>query len=220
MQNESDNETFHKDNLTWASVIDLIFSTKNISQYTSWWKDSEYDIDSQHDMIFFSVARKSDILVENSIYSCQYNFEKTDWKNLIKDIFTKQNNEEFSWSLKELSAEFLEFEAEKLQKLVINLVEKHISRKKLSENFKSWWSDELKILRKEMTKYRRKWKKYSDNQAEKEYHEARANYYYEIKKAKSNCWNNFLENASDKEIFKAFQYTKQNKVEKLSILQY
>ena len=70
LQNESDNETFHKDNLTRASVIDLIFSTKNINQYTSWWKDSEYDIDSQHDMIFFSVARESDVLVENSIYSC------------------------------------------------------------------------------------------------------------------------------------------------------
>src|SRR5438034_272371 len=36
LQNESDNKTFHKDNLTRASVIDLIFSTKNISQCTSW----------------------------------------------------------------------------------------------------------------------------------------------------------------------------------------
>src|SRR6266513_3740294 len=71
-----------------------------------------------------------------------------------------------------------------------------------------------------MTKYRRKWKKNSDIQTEREYHEARANYYYKIKKAKSNCWNNFLENASGKEIFKAFQYTKQNKIEKLPILQY
>jgi len=76
--------------LTRASVIDLTFSTKNISQYTSWWKDSEYDIGSQHDMIFFSVARESDVLVENPIYSCQYNFEKADWKNLIKDISTEQ----------------------------------------------------------------------------------------------------------------------------------
>ena len=152
-------------------------------------------------MIFFSVARESDILVENSIYSCQYNFEKADWKNLIKDIFTEQNNEKFSWSLKELSAEALESEAEKLQKLVVKLVKKHIFRKKLSEkfNFKLWWSDKLKILRKEMTKYRRKWRKY---------HKARANYYFEIKKAKSNCWINFLENTSEKENFKAFQYTK------------
>ena len=144
------------------------------------------------------------MLVENPIYSCQYNFEKADWKNLIKDISDEQNNKNFSWTLEELSAESLEFEAEKLQKLVIKLVKKHILRKKLSEKSKSWWSDELKILRKEMTKYKRKWKKYSDNQAEKEYHEARANYYFEVKKAKSNCWNNFLENASGKEIFQSF----------------
>src|SRR6266496_2515061 len=71
-----------------------------------------------------------------------------------------------------------------------------------------------------MTKYRRKWRKYLDIQTEQKYHEARANYYFEVKKAKSNCWNNFLENASEKEIFKAFQYTKQNKIEKLPILQY
>src|SRR5213083_1651099 len=96
-------------------------------------------------MIFFSVARESDVLVENPIYSCQYNFEKADWKNLIKDISAEQNNEKLSWSLKELSAESLEFEAEKLQKLVINLMEKHILRKKLSEKSKSWWSDELRL---------------------------------------------------------------------------
>ena len=155
-------------------------------------------------MIFFSVVRESDVLVENLIYSYQYNFEKADWKNLIKDISTEQNSEEFSWSLKELSAESLESEAEKLQKLVINLVKKHIFRKKLSEKSKSWWSDELKILRKEMTKYRKKWRKYLDIQAEQKYHKARANYYFKVKKAKSNCWNNFLENASEKEIFKAF----------------
>jgi hypothetical protein len=99
-------------------------------------------------------------------------------------------------------------------------VEKYIPKKKLSERAKPWWSDKLKNLRKEMTKYRRKWRRYSDVQAEQEYHVARQNYYYEVKKAKSNCWNNFLENASGKDIFKAFQYTKQNRIEKLPILQY
>jgi hypothetical protein len=187
LQNESDNETFHKNNLTRISVIDLVFSTQNISQYMSWWKDSELDIDSPHDMIFFSIARESDVLTENPIYVCQYNFEKADWKNLIEDIQAEQDNEEFRWSLTELSAESLESEAEKLQKLIIKLVEKHIPKKRLSERSKPWWSDELKNLRKEMTKYRRKWKRYSDVQAEQEYHEARANYYYEVKKAKSNC---------------------------------
>src|SRR6266480_5745514 len=220
LQNEPDNGTFHKDNLIRASVIDLVFSTENISQYMSWWKDSEYTIGSQHDMIFFSLTRESDALVENPLYVCQYDYEKADWKNLNQDILAEQNNEEFRWTLTELSAESLEAEAEKLEKLITKLVEKHIPKKRLSERSKPWWSDKLKSLRKEMTKYRRRWRRYSDAQAQQEYHEARATFYYEMKKAKSKCWNNFLENASGKDIFKAFQYTKQNRVEKLPIIQY
>ena len=35
-------------------------------------------------------------------------------------------------------------------------MEKHIPKKKLLEKVKPWWSKELKELRKEMTKYKRK----------------------------------------------------------------
>jgi len=35
-------------------------------------------------------------------------------------------------------------------------VKKHILKKKLSKKTKSWWSKELKELRKEMTKYKKK----------------------------------------------------------------
>jgi hypothetical protein len=100
------------------------------------WKDSEYEIGSPHDMIFFSITRESEMLVENPIYICQYNFEKADWKELIQDILAEQNNEEFRWTLTELSAESLESEARKLQELIIKLVEKHIPKKKLSERAK------------------------------------------------------------------------------------
>ena len=98
--------------------------------------------------------------------SSECDFEKADWKSLIKNIAAEQDNEEFSWSLIKLSAESLESEAEKLQTLIIKWVEKYVSKKKQSERFKSWWSDELKQLRKEITKYRRKWRRYSDTQAE------------------------------------------------------
>src|SRR5438045_6917458 len=63
-------------------------------------------------------------------------------------------------------------------------------------------------------------KKNDDSTAEYKYIDIRRQYYYEIKSAKLKCWNNFLENAKDKDIFKAFQYTKQNRIEKLPILQY
>ena len=216
---EPDNGIFHRNNLIRDSVIDLVFSTHELSQYISWWKDSEYTVGSEHDMIFFSIARES-ALVENPIYTCQYNFDKADWKKLNESILSEQDNEEFRWSLTELSEESLELEALKLQKLIIKLVELYIPKKKYSERSKPWWSDKLKELRKEMTKYRRKWKRHAEINAEQKYHIARATYYYEIKTAKSNCWNNFLENAQGKDIFKAFQYTKQTRIEKLPILQY
>ncbi len=38
--------------------------------------------------------------------------------------------------------------------------------------------------------------------------------------AKSNCWNQFLEKAKGKEIFKAFTYIKQKRIERLLIIIY
>ena len=62
----------------------------------------------------------------------------------------------------------------------------------------------LTKLKKEMAKYRRKWKRNADSTAENRYIDIRRQYYYEIKSAKSKCWNSFLENAKNKDIFKAF----------------
>ena len=91
-----------------------MFSTSNISQYMSWWKDKDYTTGSEHDMIFFSISREFDMLVENPLYTYQYNFKKADWKKINEEILSKQNNKEFQWSLIEITEEALELEAEKL----------------------------------------------------------------------------------------------------------
>ena len=122
----------------------------------SWWKDEEYIIDLKYDMIFFLISRKDDILVENPLYTYQYNFEKADWKKINKKLLIEQNNEEFQWSLIKITKKSLELEAEKLQKLIIKIVEKHISKKKFYKKSKSWWFKKLTKLRKEIAKYRRK----------------------------------------------------------------
>ena len=59
-----------------------------------------------------------------------------------------------------------------------------------------------------MAKYRRKWKRNADSTTKNKYIDIKRQYYYKIKSAKLKCWNNFLKNAKDKDIFKAFQYTK------------
>ena len=76
------------------------------------------------------------MLVDNPIYTCQYDFEKANWKSLNEDILIEQNNKEFKWNLTKLSAESLKIEAEKLQNLIIKLIKKYILKKKLLEKAK------------------------------------------------------------------------------------
>ena len=104
----------------------------------------------------------------------------------------------------EIIKEALELEAEKLQKLILKVVEKHIVKKKFYEKSKPWWSKKLTKLRKEMAKYKRKWKRNADSATENTYIDIKRQYYFEIKLIKSKCWNSFLENIKNKDIFKAF----------------
>ena len=87
-------------------------------------------------MIFFSISREFDMLVENPLYTYQYNFKKANWKKINEEILSKQDNKEFQWSLTEITEEALELEAEKLQKLILDVVEKHIPKKKFYEKSK------------------------------------------------------------------------------------
>src|SRR5436190_11644621 len=102
----------------------------------SWWKDKEYTTGSKHDMIFFSISKEDDILVENPLYTHQYNFEKADWKKINEELLIKQNNEEFQWFLIKITEKSLELETEKLQKLIIKIIKKHILKKKFYEKSK------------------------------------------------------------------------------------
>jgi len=53
-----------------------------------------------------------------------------------------------------------------------------------------------------------------------QYLQARNQYFHEIKLAKQSSWNDFLENADSEQIFKAYKYCKQRKIEKIPIIQY
>ena len=158
-------------------------------------------------------------MVENPLYSNQYNFDKTNWKQFEIDLITHANTNEFQTQLNNsiISLDILEKEAEKLRDIILKAA-KNISKKRISEYFKCWWNDELKTLRKELSITRRNWQERSISQ--QEYQQARTKYFQQIKLEKAKCWNTFLENAVGKEIFKAFNYTKSNRVEKLPIIQY
>src|SRR5436190_18253286 len=63
-------------------------------------------------------------------------------------------------------------------------------------------------------------KKNQNQTSQQAFQALKSDYFYKIKQAKATCWNDFLENAVGKDIFKAFNYTKFNRIEKLPIIQY
>ena len=65
---------------------------------------------------------------------------------------------------------------------------------------------------------RKNWKEKLISQ--QDYQQAKTKYFQQIKLEKAKYWNNFLKNIINKEIFKAFNYIKFNRVEKLSIIKY
>jgi len=75
-------------------------------------------------------------------------------------------------------------------------------------------------MRKNYSHIRRIWKRNHTKNTHLLYLEARNQYFQEIKLAKQNHWNDFLENADSEQIFKAYKYCKQSKIEKTPILQY
>src|SRR5436190_14429022 len=127
--------------------------------------------------------------------------------------------DEFQTNLDNLiiSINVLEKEAEKLRDIILKAAN-NISKKRITEYSKCWWNNELKTLQKELNITRKNWKEKQISQ--QEYQQAKTRYFQQIKLEKAKYWNNFLKNAVSKEIFKAFNYTKFNKVEKLPIIKY
>ena len=128
------------------------------------WEINEDKItDSDHEIILFSINIDSDNLVENSIYNNQYNFEKADWKIFAEKLILQSNKEDFASkinnNISQISKEMLETEAEKLRDIITIAANKAISKKRIHEKSKSWWNEELKLLRKELANAKKQYKK-------------------------------------------------------------
>ena len=91
-------------------------------------------------------------MVENPLYSNQYNFDKANWKEFENDLIKYANMNEFQTSLDNsiISTSVLEKEAEKLRDIILKAAE-NISKKRVTEYSKCWWNSELKTLQKELS---------------------------------------------------------------------
>ena len=163
--------------------------------------------------------RTNDVqLVDNSLMSGSFNIKKADWEKFEKDLkYEAKLNESTFESMN--SFEELEAAALKLQKIIQKAAESSIPLRRFSEKSKVWWNEDISNKRKHFSSKKRYWKKHSTSlNAYFEYNEARNDYFQSIKSAKASSWNDFLENADSDEIYLAYRFCKQRKVERVPAL--
>jgi len=81
-------------------------------------------------------------------------------------------------------------------------LDEHARKKRWCPRSKPWWCEELKDLRKELGRARRKWRVVGMSQVKV----ARREFQRAIRKAKRDCWNRFLQEADGNKVWTAAAY--------------
>lgn len=219
--NQPDQSTFYRAGMVNQSIIDLVFISQRLNQRQVQWEiDPMISSGSDHEILLYSIPLEG--LIENPLTYSPYNLEKADWEKFSQELLKndKASPSQLGSCLSQLQSKDLEREAFQLQSMIQKAADKGIPKKKACSRSKAWWNEELTTLRKCLGAAKRNWKQSQDPQDYQSFLTQRNAYFQHIKTVKTNCWNSFLENAQDKEIFKAFSYTKQKQVQRLPILKY
>ena len=154
-------------------------------------------------------------MVDNPFKTNPFNINKANWEK-FKEALLNNTTELGQRNFNTITKKDLKQQAIDLSTAISEAANESIPRTKANERAKPWWNDDLSQSRKKMANQWRKWKR--GLAPYDEYINARTNYYTAIRQAKTNKWNEFLENAQGKEVFKAYGYTKLRKIKKLPTL--
>ena len=204
------------------SVIDLSFATQKLYSLISDWHIDELNASgSDHEIIIFSIRTKATELVDNLLCSEFFNLNKADWKLFSEELLIQSKHIDFSYLYSsQCFFNDLNSAAIILRDLIYAAAEKSIPKRRFCEKSKHWWSEKLTNLRRKYSQLRRNWKRNRDSVSYSQFSQARNQYYQEIKLAKNSSWNSFLENADSEQIFKAYKFCNQRKIEKTPIICY
>ncbi|KAF7783210.1 hypothetical protein Agabi119p4_2586 [Agaricus bisporus var. burnettii] len=135
------------------------------------------------------------------------NFRMTDWECFRRVLEEKLGYTGYKEELE--TKEELEEAIEELTKILQETIEEVIPDTKISPYMKRWWTKELEALKKELNRTNRKALKVKYNMGDPIHAELRAlkNAYADtIFTAKKKHWENFLEEAAEKEMWTANRY--------------
>ncbi len=135
------------------------------------------------------------------------NYREVDWKE-FQEALAKRIA---LWGIPNLikTQSELDMECQRLMEALQGTIEEKVPKIRLGPQCRRWWTKELAEMRKEMLKARRKAykdKQQTDMQALNLYRENRRRFSREIKHTKCNHWRDWLEKASDPDIWTVQRY--------------
>ena len=135
------------------------------------------------------------------------NFRDVDWEEFKKVLADKVKH----WGVLNMikTQSELDHECMRLMEALQKTIEEKVPETRLGPQCRRWWTKELASMRKVMLKWRRKAyvnRQQIDTKALDQFKEARRKYSREIERIKRNHWRDWLEKASDPDLWTAQRY--------------
>jgi ribonuclease HI len=216
--------TFWRPQMERMSTLDLAFVSTHLLNRIHNWKIHE-QTGSDHLPISFTL-RLTQLSSPNPMIQERWKTSKADWAKFSSHLqnnptgespcLTSSANMTQSLHLLSSSTPPPISELDEAASLLTSMIQEAASASipTASNTYKSkpWWNQSLKEQRKQVNRAWRRARQYGLIQ---DYLDKRNKYFSSIKEAKRTHWNNFLETATTSSIFKAMDYTKQTKVERI-----
>ena len=187
------------------SRLDQVFATEHTLEALTQCEaiPSEQGLNTDHFPIISNINIDVDLTPKKEIS----NFRDVDWGEFRKVLERKIS----TWGVPNFikSQEMLDSECDKLTTALQETIDETVPSVILGPQAKRWWTKELTGLRKNMLKIRRKLCK-SRNKSNKSlwenFRDARRRFGSELEKTKKNHWRDWLEKATDPDLWTAHKY--------------
>ena len=207
--------TLNRSNLTRDSIIDLAFTTPFKDIEWGNWNYLEAS-GSDHEVITFNATFQPHLMPTSALLT-RWNLSTADWEKFEASFHGQTRNPPNPPKTPQECEDFAEW-------LVLAITEALKTSTKeakvIANRSKPWWTKTLSDLRLQHHRALRKFKKTHTENSERDWKDARNNYFKAIKDAKENHFMKFLSEATGEKIFLAHKMVKGSTLSQVPILAY